>query len=247
MRERGQSKCARCEAGRCSEFGHRRVRPARRLARAQALHGGDRPIYVVVVPVDKKTSALPILLCKNSSSNPHADSSSIIDYYRCPEPLLDFELSGPLSADEGFFSIRSKHLLRPLLFRTPPLPVEMDSTSAWRRLDSKLKSNSPAHSFRGDRQSPARALRSPCPNVTKWGKNTTTLFDHGYLLNPDKIVKKMQLTGLAKDPLPGMAGRPHPWRISATASVASHQSQCQTGSRYLVLASRRARLRHDDA
>jgi hypothetical protein len=28
---------------------------------------------------------------------------TVIDYYRCPERFLDFELSGPLSADEGFF------------------------------------------------------------------------------------------------------------------------------------------------
>ena len=28
---------------------------------------------------------------------------SIIDYYRCPDRFLDFELKGPLSADEGFF------------------------------------------------------------------------------------------------------------------------------------------------
>jgi hypothetical protein len=28
---------------------------------------------------------------------------TIIDFYRCPERFLDFELNGPLSADEGFF------------------------------------------------------------------------------------------------------------------------------------------------
>jgi hypothetical protein len=34
-------------------------------------------------------------------------SQAIIDYYRCPECLLDFKLSGPLSADEGFFRFGS--------------------------------------------------------------------------------------------------------------------------------------------
>ena len=32
---------------------------------------------------------------------------TIIDYYRCPEHFLDFELKGPLSAVEGFFRFGS--------------------------------------------------------------------------------------------------------------------------------------------
>lgn len=32
---------------------------------------------------------------------------AIIDYYRCPEYFLDFELNGPLSGDEGFFRFGS--------------------------------------------------------------------------------------------------------------------------------------------
>jgi len=128
---------------------------------------------------------------------------SIIDYYRCPEHFLDFELSGPLSADEGFFRFgpsicygRSCSGHRLSRVENGLYDVLGDASIQNSKATLPLSPSEVIDNLRLERY----VLRA---RTYQWGKNTY------YALRPwlspgiRIIVKKMQLRGWQRIPFPG--------------------------------------------
>jgi hypothetical protein len=127
---------------------------------------------------------------------------SILDYYRCPDRFLDFEVSGPMSADEGFFQFggsvcygRSSAGYRRSRVEKELYDV-LDDVSF--QNSSAILPFDPAEVI--DNLRLERYVRRP--RTYQWGKDTyyalRPLLPHGIRI----LVKKMQLRGWQRIPFP---------------------------------------------
>ena len=127
---------------------------------------------------------------------------TIIDYYRCPDRFLDFELNGPLSTDEGFFRFgpsicygRSSSGHRQSRVEDGLYDVLGDVSISNSKVALPLNPSEVIDNLRLERY-----VRRP--RTYQWGKNTYYAFRPLLPSGIRILIKKMQLRGWQRIPFP---------------------------------------------